>query len=38
MYSLLTGLRVVEASSFIASPSCGLYLAQMGAEVIRIDD
>jgi 2-methylfumaryl-CoA isomerase len=37
MYSLLTGLRVVEASSFIASPSCGLYLAQMGAEVIRID-
>ena len=33
----LTGLRVVEAASFIARPSCGLHLAQLGAEVIRID-
>ena len=37
MYSLLSGLRVVEAASFIAAPSCALHLAQMGAEVIRID-
>ena len=37
MYNLLNGLRVIEASSFVASPSAGLYLAQMGAEVIRID-
>lgn len=37
MYPLLTGLTVIEASSFVASPTCGLYLAQMGAEVIRID-
>ncbi|NNC71796.1 MAG: carnitine dehydratase [Sphingomonadaceae bacterium] len=37
MYKLLSNLRVVEASSFVASPSAGLYLAQMGAEVIRID-
>ena len=37
MYDLLTGMRVVEASSFIASPQAGLYLAQMGAEVIRVD-
>jgi 2-methylfumaryl-CoA isomerase len=37
MYSVLQGMRVIEASSFIASPLCGLYLAQMGAEVIRID-
>lgn len=37
MYELLKGLRVVEASSFVAAPSCGLYLLQMGAEVIRID-
>ena len=37
MYPLLTGLRVLEASSFVASPTCGLYLAQMGAEVIRVD-
>ena len=37
MYQLLTGMRVVEAASFIAAPSCALHLAQMGAEVIRID-
>ncbi len=38
MYQFLRGLRVVEIASFIAGPSCGLYFAQMGAEVIRIDD
>ena len=37
MYNLLNGMRIVEASSFVASPSAGLYLAQMGAEVIRVD-
>ncbi len=37
MYDLLKGLRVVEAAAFIAGPTCGLYLAQFGAEVIRID-
>lgn len=37
MYDLLKGLRVVEASAFVAGPTCGLHLAQMGAEVIRID-
>ncbi len=37
MYQLLTGLSVIEASSFVASPTAGLYLAQMGAEVIRVD-
>lgn len=37
MYPLLSGLTVIEASSFVASPSAGLYLAQMGAEVIRVD-
>jgi len=37
MYPLLTGLRVVECASFIAAPSCALYLRQHGAEVIRID-
>ncbi|MFM1982603.1 MAG: hypothetical protein RJB22_1322, partial [Pseudomonadota bacterium] len=37
MYSLLPGLSVIEASSFVASPTAGLYLAQMGAEVIRVD-
>lgn len=37
MYNLLSGLSVIEASSFVASPSAGLYCAQMGAEVIRVD-
>ena len=37
MYDLLTGLRVIEVSSFVASPTAGLYLAQLGAEVIRVD-
>lgn len=37
MYQMLHGLTVIEASSFVASPTAGLYLAQMGAEVIRID-
>jgi len=37
MYNLLTGLSVIEASSFVASPTAGLYCAQLGAEVIRVD-
>jgi 2-methylfumaryl-CoA isomerase len=37
MYPLLQNLTIIEASSFVASPSAGLYLAQMGAEVIRVD-
>lgn len=37
MYNLLIGLSVIEASSFVASPTAGLYCAQMGAEVIRVD-
>ena len=37
MYQLLNGLSIIEASSFVASPTAGLYCAQMGAEVIRVD-
>ena len=37
MYNLLGGLSIIEASSFVASPTAGLYCAQMGAEVIRVD-
>ncbi|MCB2059662.1 MAG: CoA transferase [Novosphingobium sp.] len=37
MYDLLSGLTIIEASSFVASPSAGLYCAQLGAEVIRVD-
>lgn len=34
---ILHGLRVVEASAFVAVPLGGMTLAQMGADVIRID-
>jgi 2-methylfumaryl-CoA isomerase len=37
MYDLLKGMTVIEGAAFIAGPSCGLYLAQMGARVIRFD-
>jgi 2-methylfumaryl-CoA isomerase len=33
----LTGLTVVEVSSFVAAPLCGVTLNQLGAQVIRID-
>lgn len=33
----LAGLTVVEVSSFVAAPLCGLTLNQLGAQVIRID-
>jgi 2-methylfumaryl-CoA isomerase len=34
---ILKGLRIVEASAFIAAPMCGMTLAQLGADVIRFD-
>ena len=37
MYQLLSGLSIVEVSSFVASPTVGLYCGQFGAEVIRVD-
>jgi 2-methylfumaryl-CoA isomerase len=33
----LAGIRVVEVSSFVAAPLCGMTLSQLGAQVIRID-
>ena len=33
----LSGLRVVEVATFVAAPLGGLTLAQLGADVIRID-
>jgi 2-methylfumaryl-CoA isomerase len=33
----LAGLRVVEVSSFVAAPLGGMTLAQLGADVIRVD-
>lgn len=34
---LLHGLRIVEFSAFVAAPSAGLTLAQLGADVVRVD-
>ncbi|HTY32069.1 CoA transferase [Mycobacterium sp.] len=33
----LSGLTVVEVSSFVAAPLCGMTLRQLGAQVIRVD-
>ncbi|OBF86318.1 mesaconyl-CoA isomerase [Mycobacterium sp. 852002-51163_SCH5372311] len=33
----LAGITVVEVSSFVAAPLCGMTLSQLGAHVIRID-
>ena len=37
MQDVLSGLRIVEGSAFIAAPSGGMTLAQLGADVIRFD-
>jgi 2-methylfumaryl-CoA isomerase len=37
MSGILSGMRVVEAAAFVAAPLGGMTLAQMGADVIRID-
>lgn len=37
MSSILSGMRVVEASAFVAAPLGGMTLAQLGADVIRVD-
>ena len=37
MNSILSGLRVVEGSAYVAAPLGGMTLAQMGADVIRFD-
>lgn len=34
---ILTGLRIIEGSAFVAAPMGGMTLAQLGAEVIRFD-
>lgn len=35
--AILSGIRVVEGSAFVAVPLAGMTLAQMGADVIRFD-
>ncbi len=34
---ILQGMRVIESSAFVAVPLAGMTLAQMGADVIRVD-
>jgi 2-methylfumaryl-CoA isomerase len=34
---VLAGLRIVETTAFVAGPLAGLTLAQLGADVIRVD-
>lgn len=34
---MLAGVRVIEISSFVAVPLAGMTLAQLGAEVVRVD-
>lgn len=35
--TLLTGTRVVELASVLAGPSVGMFLAELGAEVVKIE-
>ena len=37
MTAPLAALTVIEVSSFVAAPLCGMTLSQLGAQVIRID-
>lgn len=37
MSGILSGLRVIEGSAFVAAPLGGMTLAQLGADVIRFD-
>lgn len=37
MKGILTGLRIIEGSAFVAAPLGGMTLAQLGADVIRFD-
>lgn len=37
MHSMLEGIRVIDFSNTVAGPGCSLFLAWMGAEVIKVE-
>ena len=37
MNTTLSGIRVVELSTFIAVPACARFFADLGAEVVKIE-
>ena len=34
----LTGVRVLEVGNYMAAPFCGMQLADLGAEVIKVEN
>ena len=37
VFAPLAGIRVVEMSHMIMGPSCGMFLAMLGADVIKVE-
>ncbi len=38
MYNTFKGIRVLELSSVLAGPSVGMFFAELGAEVIKVEN
>lgn len=37
MQSVLTGIRIVEQGTFITGPCAGMMLADLGADVVKVE-